>query len=275
MRWRVAVAAGLVLGLVPSVLGGRVDLPGWATPWSRTTTNGTSTLTAGGLVTYTATVQAEAGVALYYRMNEASGSIAPTKGYAYAGPNGSAATYNQTGATTDSDKAIAFTGTQSFDFGNQLWWNGTAAYTIELFFKPTGTLANGVRRLTAKLDTSGSTTGWELGYYGADAGANAGKPYCARSVSGATATAVGTSAMTSGTWYHLVCTYDGSTLRTYVNGSVTNTASSAGSMGTTGSNGAIGSLQATSSYAIGVIDEVAYYNAALSAASVSAHYAAR
>jgi hypothetical protein len=74
--------------------------------------------------------------------------------------------------------------------------------------------------------------------------------------------------------YHVVGTYDGTTQRLYVNGSQVTSASLTGAISSTSSGVTIGSWGGTSDFYQGTIDEVAIYSSVLSAAQVSAHYAA-
>jgi hypothetical protein len=78
--------------------------------------------------------------------------------------------------------------------------------------------------------------------------------------------------LVAGTWYHVVATYDGTSMRMYVNGTLRNTVASSRSVpnhvfslmlgeGSNGSDGFGGGM-----------DEVAIYNATLTATQVVEHY---
>ena len=69
-------------------------------------------------------------------------------------------------------------------------------------------------------------------------------------------------------WTHLAVTFDGSTLRLYVNGAVVNSIAKSGSMATSSNPLRIGGNTIWGEYFAGLIDEVRIYNRALSAAEI-------
>ncbi|MGA2508391.1 MAG: LamG-like jellyroll fold domain-containing protein, partial [Chitinispirillaceae bacterium] len=78
------------------------------------------------------------------------------------------------------------------------------------------------------------------------------------------------------TWYHLVCTYDSATLKVYVNGSLSGSLSYAGTYVNPANAMHIGCERRTdgslSRFVNGRIDELKYFNYALTVDSVAAHY---
>ena len=80
----------------------------------------------------------------------------------------------------------------------------------------------------------------------------------------------GTSALPLNTWSHLAGTYDGATLRLYVNGSQVASKAVTGGIATTNGALRIGGNAIWSEWFKGLIDEVRVYNRALSAAEVAA-----
>lgn len=78
------------------------------------------------------------------------------------------------------------------------------------------------------------------------------------------------------TWYHVVMTYDGSTLRLYVNGvlDISTGFGNSISYSMTNSSLRIGAMVGYPNYMSGRIDEVRIYNRALSTAEIQKHYAA-
>ena len=93
-------------------------------------------------------------------------------------------------------------------------------------------------------------------------------------VTGGTINFPGNTALSSGTWYHVVATYDGTTGKVYLDGTVdTSVTFSADTMNASGAGLQIGSY-VSSGYFEGIIDEVRIYNKALSLSEVQQNYAA-
>ena len=78
--------------------------------------------------------------------------------------------------------------------------------------------------------------------------------------------------LTAGQWVHLVCTFDGSTMRFYWNGELRDTAAASGNIQNNSENLYFGALGGTQQYANGYFDEVGLYWNALSAREVKSHY---
>ena len=78
-------------------------------------------------------------------------------------------------------------------------------------------------------------------------------------------------ASTTNTWYHYVCTYDGSEMKLYLNGTLMGT--KIASLNTTGTNAYIGNAAGSSLNSInGLVDELQIYSGALSQAQVTYLY---
>jgi hypothetical protein len=85
-----------------------------------------------------------------------------------------------------------------------------------------------------------------------------------------------TTATVAGTWYHFAVTYDGATMRMYVNGALEASTASALSIPNTTYPLRLGSLDpAPTNRFAGRLDEIAIYNVALSTAQVAEHYRSR
>jgi hypothetical protein len=80
----------------------------------------------------------------------------------------------------------------------------------------------------------------------------------------------GTAGLTLNAWAHLAATYDGATLRLYVNGTQVASSAVSGAIATTAGSLRIGGNNVWSEWFKGTIDDVRVYNRALSAAEVQA-----
>ena len=81
-------------------------------------------------------------------------------------------------------------------------------------------------------------------------------------------------AVAAGSRYHVVATYDGTTQRLYLNGTLAASAALTGAATVTANPLRIGSWNGAKEFFRGTIDDVAAYGSVLSAARVSAHYTA-
>ena len=74
----------------------------------------------------------------------------------------------------------------------------------------------------------------------------------------------GSTALAAGTWTHLATTYDGTTVRLYVNATLVASAPATGGIGVSGSPLSIGGTAAYGEFFNGRIDDVRIYSRALS-----------
>ena len=89
-------------------------------------------------------------------------------------------------------------------------------------------------------------------------------------VGGSTRSVQGTAALPTLTWSHVAATYDGSTLRLYVNGAQVGSLAASGTILTSNSAFRIGGNSIWGEYFNGLIDEVRVYNRALTAGEIQA-----
>lgn len=145
----------------------------------------------------------------YWRFDDSGAFAAPTAG-------GTSGNYTivltgQPGATTDNDKAISFDGSSArVDFGDAFDYATTLSFSVESWIYPTAVGTPGT--IAAKIDASSAANGWWLRMAGNDIAFS-------RALSG-TQESAGTagSVIPLNTWSYVVASYDGATLRIYVNG---------------------------------------------------------
>lgn len=89
---------------------------------------------------------------------------------------------------------------------------------------------------------------------------------------GSLASVLGATTLIANTTYHVALTYDGSTIKIYVNGVLDGSVALSGVARKTGKPIGVGSLPGSAEGFSGKIDEVAFYGSALSAARILAHY---
>ncbi len=98
--------------------------------------------------------------------------------------------------------------------------------------------------------------------------ATSSKPAGGGTFGGTNANAYGAAALTANTWSYLALTYDGATLRLYVNGTLVGSQAKTGAITTSTNQLQIGGDSLYCQYFSGLIDEVRVYNIALSAAAI-------
>ena len=105
-------------------------------------------------------------------------------------------------------------------------------------------------------------------YYLEATSSNASKPDAGLIAGGTYGDAYGTAALPANTWSFLAETYDGSTLRLYVNGTQVGSVAHTGSIATSTNPLQIGGDSIYGQHFVGLIDEVRVYNTALTAAQI-------
>ena len=215
---------------------------------------------------YYATVKSTPDLMSYWRLGETSGTTAADSLEAVSGTY-SSATLGAPGLVGSSDPAVSFAGTSnrmqvstsSYGFA------GTNAFTVEAVVKPT-TVDSTSRRIFSSEVLSGGSVVNGFGLWN-NGGVN--KLQVCRIPSGSYDCAT-TSAAASGTAKHLAATYDGTTLKLYVNGAEVASTTSKGSI-TAPSTFTVGARSDLAGSWAGVIDDAAVYDRALSAAEVEEH----
>lgn len=226
-------------------------------------------------MTYLATVLADNPIA-YYRLDEASGtSASDSSGNAYTATiaNTSGITYAQPGALSgDADTAMLFGSTGKITTPNGVSVVGWGGLTVEAWVKLTSNsfTPNATIWATGTTPTnSGDGFKFWLGPNGTNGGLAVG-------VTGNRwAQALFSQTFTAGVWYHVAGTWDGNTVKVYVNGVQSgSTGSLSGSLDDTGFHPTLAiDPQSSSDHFAGTLDEAAIYSHALTATRLSTHYA--
>ena len=196
------------------------------------------------------------GLVAAFAFDEGTGSsIVDASG---SGNNGTTA--NTTWAATGKyGKALSFNGTSS---------RVTIADAASLHL--TGSMT-----LEAWVSRSGNKTGWrDLVYKGDDnyylsaSSSPNNRPAGGGIMAGSSGEVFGTARLPASTWTHLAVTYDGTTIRLYVNGAQVSSLAKTGNLTTSTNPLTIGSDPIYGQYFQGMIDDVRVYNVALTSAQI-------
>jgi hypothetical protein len=230
--------------------------------------NGTHTLTArardaagnattSAAVTVTVNNTAATGLVAAYAFNEGTGtSTADSSGN---GLTGTAANTSWS-ASGKFGKALSFNGVNSWVTVNDAAaLDLTGGLTLEAWVNPIALVSG----RTVLLKEAGTEEVYSL--YASE---NMPRPLGAVRIGGAYSTATGTGPLPVNTWSHLASTYDGTTLRLYVNGSLVGSVAASGNIEVSGGVLRIGGNAIWGEYFSGLIDEVRVYNRALTAAQI-------
>jgi large repetitive protein len=216
--------------------------------------------------------------ASYWRLDETSGTTAADDKGAAAGTYRNGVTLGQTGALPDTinNKAASFDAVDDdVQVGDVYDYAGTASFSVEFWMNRTATNDTLWRPVIAKEDPGASWNpreGWAM-WLAPNTNTISMERWNGTS-------SAGTSTLTTiqaGRWYHIVATYNGSTERMYVNGTLDRSAALPISLNDHtvplrfGSFGGFTDSSWFSRYA-GALDDVAIYSTALSATQVRTHY---
>jgi hypothetical protein len=206
---------------------------------------------------------AGSGLVAAYSFDEGAGtSVADASGNGNTGT-----TANTTWSTGHAGSALSFNGTSSWvTVPDAPELDLTSGMTLEAWVKPSQ--LNGLWRSAILKETNGELS------YGLYASTDTGPPSGHVLVGAAPDTYVrGASAPAVGAWTHVAATYDGSTLRVFVNGVQESSKSVSGPITTSTGALRIGGNAVWGEYFAGQIDDVRVYNRALGAAEVKSDMA--
>jgi hypothetical protein len=195
---------------------------------------------------------------------------------AYAFDEGAGISVGDTSGNTHTGTITGATWTTVGRFGSALSFDGTSdwvtvadaadldlrtALTLEAWVYPTA--LSGWRSVLMKERTGGLA-------YGLYAYDNAPRSAAYVNMGGADVAALGGAGLSLNTWTHLAATYDGTTLRLYINGSVVGNWAGGGAIVTSALPLRIGGNAVWGEYFAGLIDEVRIYSRALTAIEIQA-----
>lgn len=224
-------------------------------------------------MSYSSEVLADSPLA-YWRLGDPSGTtMTDGSGNSHNGtyqnsPSLAQASLLLTDAANTAVKFLA-SGTQFATVANAAWMNFNGDFTVECWVKPAVSVtAATARQYVAKYNTAGGGNGL---YLCID---TAGKPTFGLRFAGSDITIIASTAVALGNIYHIVGVRSGTTSTLYVNGVSAGTSTNSGNPAADASTLAVGALSGIGQYADATIDEVAFYNTALSPTRVGVHYTA-
>ena len=242
---------------------------------STTTTFNDTGLTGATAYSYRVRATDAAGNFSPYSNTATAPTLATVSGLvaAYSFDEGTGTTVNDLSGNGNTGTVANTTWTSSGKYGNALVFNGTSS-RVTVNDSSSLHLTNGMT-LEAWVKPSTVSSSWrDVIYKGNDnyflegTSSNSSVPAGGGTFGGASGLVVGSSSLTVNTWSHLALTYDGATLRLYVNGVQVSSVAQTGNLLTSTNPLQIGGDSIFGQYFAGTIDEVRVYNTALNQAQI-------
>ena len=204
----------------------------------------------------TPTIPPTASLVAAYSFNEGTGTtVADASGTGNVGTIGTA-TWSTLGKN---GSALSFNGTTArVTVPDSPTLRLTSAMTLEAWVFPTA-VSSSWRDVIFKGDDN---------YYLMATSANVSRPVAGGIFSGSYGEAFGTSALPTNAWAHLAATYDGATLRLFVNGVQVGSKTQTGTLATSSNPLNVGGDTFYNQYFAGRVDDVRIYNRALTLAEI-------
>ena len=217
------------------------------------------------------------GAGGFLAVHEVPGAVAASSGLvaAYAFDEGSGTAVTDASGNGNNGTVANATWSTAGKFGGALSFNGTTA-VVTIPDSASLHLSSGMT-LEAWVNPSTVNGNWRDVIYKANdnfyleaTSSSSSRPDAGLIAGGSYADAFGTSALPANTWSFLTETYDGSTLRLYVNGAQVASTAHTGAIATSTNPLQIGGDSLYGQNFAGLIDNVRIYNVALSAAQIQA-----
>jgi hypothetical protein len=220
---------------------------------------------------YSTTILAEASLVSYWRLDEPSGTTATDAKSALNGTYTGGFTQNQTAGGTQLTKSTLFNGTTGcVTVPTVAALHPTATLSLEAWVKLTA-LPSSNNLIAGCGFTANSNPFIDYSFW-----INSSNQLNFEVGVGTTRNTLNwPTALTASTWYYLAATYDGTTIRLYINGNQIVTMPATGAVNNSGQTFEIARYKrgaATGEFLNGSVSDVALYNTALSAPSILAHY---
>jgi uncharacterized repeat protein (TIGR01451 family) len=202
----------------------------------------------------------------------------PTLIAAYSFDEGSGTTLNDLSGRGNNGTIANGTWASSGKYGSALTFNGTS--TMVTIPDAASLHLTTAMTLSAWVNPTANSSAWRDviykgvdNYYLAGSSANGGRPVIGMTITSPPTESYGTAQLALNTWTHLAATFDGTTLRLFVNGSQVSTQARSGEIVTSTNPLQIGGDSFFGQFFQGMIDEVRVYSAALTPAQIQADMA--